>query len=66
MKVYSTGDGPDIYEDKLKEIAVDDDGKWQPTLLLVGTRLGIEKITPRYWEALKTSLQMKQSIGIAG
>lgn len=66
LKVYNTGDGADVYEDKLKEVAVDDDGKWQPTLILVGTRLGIEKITPVYWEALKASLQMKQSIGIAG
>ncbi|KAF1977137.1 autophagy-related protein-like protein 4 [Bimuria novae-zelandiae CBS 107.79] len=66
LKVYNTGDGADIYEDKLKEVAVEDDGKWQPTLILVGTRLGIEKITPRYWEALKASLQMKQSVGIAG
>ncbi|CAA9962083.1 Peptidase family C54 protein [Pyrenophora teres f. maculata] len=66
LKVYVSGDGADVYEDKLKEIAVDDDGEWHPTLILVGTRLGIDKITPVYWEALKASLQMKQSIGIAG
>lgn len=66
LKVYNTGDGADVYEDKLKEVAVDQDGKWHPTLILVGTRLGIEKITPVYWEALKASLQMEQSIGIAG
>ncbi|KAJ4291203.1 Cysteine protease atg4 [Kalmusia sp. IMI 367209] len=66
LRVYNSGDGADIYEDKLREVAVDDDGKFQPTLILVGTRLGIEKITPVYWEALKTSLQLKQSVGIAG
>lgn len=66
LRVYVSGDGADVYEDKLKEVAVDDDGEWQPTLILVGTRLGIDKITPVYWEALKASLQMKQSIGIAG
>lgn len=66
LRVYISGDGADIYEDKLREVAVDDEGAFQPTLILVGTRLGIEKITPVYWEALKTSLQMKQSIGIAG
>lgn len=66
LKVYVSGDGADVYEDKLKQIAVDDDGNWQPTLILVGTRLGIDKINPVYWEALKASLQMKQSIGIAG
>jgi cysteine protease ATG4 len=67
LRVYVSGDGADVYEDKLKQVAVDDDdGEWHPTLILVGTRLGIDKITPVYWEALKASLQMKQSIGIAG
>jgi len=43
------------------------DGKFfKPTLILVGTRLGLDKITPVYWEALKSALQMSQSIGIAG
>jgi cysteine protease ATG4 len=66
LKVYVSGDGADVYEDKLKQIAVDDDGQWQPTLILVGTRLGIDKITPVYWEALKASLQIPQAVGIAG
>lgn len=66
LRVYVSGDGADVYEDKLKQVAVEDDGTWQPTLILVGTRLGIDKITPVYWEALKASLQIKQSIGIAG
>ncbi|TQS37106.1 hypothetical protein Golomagni_02431 [Golovinomyces magnicellulatus] len=39
---------------------------FKPTLILVGTRLGIEKITPVYWEALGASLRMPQSMGIAG
>ncbi|UPX19483.1 Cysteine protease atg4 [Ascochyta rabiei] len=66
LNVYVSGDGADVYEDKLKQIALDEDGRWRPTLILVGTRLGIDKITPVYWEALKAALQMKQSIGIAG
>lgn len=41
-------------------------GKFNPTLILVGTRLGLDKITPVYWEPLKSTLQMQQSIGIAG
>jgi cysteine protease ATG4 len=65
LRVYMSGDGADVYEDKLKEIAIDD-GVFQPTLILVGTRLGIDKINPVYWEALKSSLQLRQSIGIAG
>jgi cysteine protease ATG4 len=39
---------------------------FKPTLILVGTRLGIDTITPIYWEPLKNSLQMDQSVGIAG
>lgn len=66
LRVYVSGDGADVYEDRLKQVAMEDDGEWQPTLILVGTRLGIDKITPVYWEALKASLQMKQSMGIAG
>lgn len=47
-------------------IAKPDGATFVPTLVLVGTRLGLDKITPVYWEALKASLQMPQSIGIAG
>lgn len=48
------------------KIAKPDGITFYPTLILVGTRLGIDKITPVYWEALVASLQMPQSIGIAG
>jgi hypothetical protein len=66
LKVYVTGDGSDVYEDSVMKVAKTDDGVFHPTLILVGTRLGIDKITPVYWEALKASLQMPQSMGIAG
>ena len=66
LRVYSTGDGPDVYEDSFMQIAQPDGGEFHPTLLLVGTRLGIDKVTPVYWQALIASLQMPQSIGIAG
>lgn len=66
LRVYVSGDNADVYEDNLMEVAVDENGTFQPTLILVGTRLGIDKITPVYWEALKSSLQMPQSVGIAG
>jgi cysteine protease ATG4 len=64
--VYITGDGSDVYEDSFMNIAKSDGIIFKPTLVLVGTRLGIEKVTPAYWEALQASLQMTQSIGIAG
>lgn len=43
-----------------------DGEKFHPTLILVSTRLGIDKINPIYNEALISSLQMPQSVGIAG
>ncbi|KAH8158669.1 hypothetical protein CIB48_g9579 [Xylaria polymorpha] len=66
LRVYSTGDGPDVYEDNFMKIAKPNGTTFHPTVILVGTRLGIDKITPVYWEALAASLQMPQSIGIAG
>ncbi|KAK8203976.1 hypothetical protein IWZ01DRAFT_514515 [Phyllosticta capitalensis] len=66
LRVYITGDGSDVYEDSLMRIAKDGDGTFHPTLVLVGIRLGIDRVTPVYWEALKASLQLPQSIGIAG
>ena len=66
LRVYVTGDGSDVYEDTFMSIAKPDKSDFTPTLILVNTRLGLDKITPVYWEALKCSLQMPQSIGIAG
>lgn len=66
LRVYITGDGSEVYEDSFLAIAKPDGSAFKPTLILVGTRLGIDKVTPAYWEALKKSVQMEQSIGIAG
>ncbi|KAJ9665966.1 Cysteine protease atg4 [Coniosporium apollinis] len=66
LKVYITGDGSDVYEDAFMKIARSTDGSFHPTLVCVGIRLGIDRVTPVYWEALKAALQMPQSIGIAG
>lgn len=66
LRVYSTGDGHDVYTDTFMKTAKGDDDRFHPTLVLVSTRLGIDKITPVYWEALIASLQMRQSVGIAG
>ncbi|TQS33818.1 hypothetical protein Golomagni_05825 [Golovinomyces magnicellulatus] len=65
LSVYSTGDGPDVYEESFMKVACAN-GHFRPTLILVGTRLGIDKITRVYWEALISALQMPQSVGIAG
>lgn len=66
LRVYITGDGSDVYEDSFMKVAKDANGSFHPTLVLVGIRLGIDRVTPVYWEALKASLQLSQSIGIAG
>ncbi|KAK3168033.1 Cysteine protease atg4 [Lepraria neglecta] len=66
LKVYMNGDGADVYEDSFFKLAKANDGTFAPTLILVGIRLGIDRVTPAYWEALKASLQLPQSVGIAG
>lgn len=48
------------------KIAKSDGQIFNPTLILIRTRLGIDKITPIYWDALIAALHMPQSVGIAG
>ncbi|KAH6608843.1 cysteine protease atg4 [Trichoderma cornu-damae] len=64
--IYSPSDGQDVYEDSFMKVARPDGRNFHPTLILIGTRLGIDKITPIYWEALIAALQMPQTVGIAG
>jgi Peptidase family C54 len=66
LHVYITGDGPDVYEDALFRTAKKGKGVFEPTLILAGIRLGIDRITPVYWESLKAALEMPHSVGIAG
>lgn len=66
LRIYSTGDLPDVYEDSFMAIAKPNGVEFHPTLILVCTRLGIDKINQIYEQALISTLQMEQSIGIAG
>lgn len=66
LKVYINGDGADVYEDNFFKLAKGNDGAVTPSLILVGIRLGIDRVTPVYWDALKALLHMPQSVGIAG
>ena len=59
------GDGADVYEDKFLDIA-ESRTQFIPTLILMGVRLGIDRITSVYWDALKDLLCLPQSVGIAG
>ncbi|KAM0478311.1 hypothetical protein ACHAPX_005501 [Trichoderma viride] len=66
LNIYSPNDGQDVYEDGFMKIAKSDGQTFNPTLILIRTRLGIDKITPIYWNALIAALHMPQSVGIAG
>ncbi|KAB8245266.1 putative cysteine protease atg4 [Aspergillus flavus] len=65
-RVYVTNDTSDVYEDSFLRVARSGSGSIQPTLILLGTRLGIDNVTPVYWDGLKAVLQLPQSVGIAG
>lgn len=66
LRIYVNCDGADVDEQLFMDIAKPDRTTFHPTLVLLGTRLGLDKITPAYWDSLKSTLQMPQSIGIAG
>ena len=68
LRVYVTPSASEVYEDKFRSIACASatDSTIRPTLILLGIRLGLDRITPVYHEALKSSLTYPQSIGIAG
>ncbi|EEQ91369.1 Cysteine protease atg4 [Blastomyces dermatitidis] len=70
LNVYVTSDGSDVYEDRFRAIAsgggTGTSTDIRPTLILLGIRLGIDRVTPVYWEALKAVLKYPQAVGIAG
>jgi len=66
LRVYVRPDDSDVYEDSLFSLARDAAGNFQPTLILLGTRLGIDRVTPVYRSALSAALAMTQSVGIVG
>ncbi|PYH75964.1 hypothetical protein BO82DRAFT_396460 [Aspergillus uvarum CBS 121591] len=66
LNVYVTNDTGEVYRDRFLEIARSGTDVIQPTLILVGIRLGIDRVTPAYWNGLKAALQLPQSVGIAG
>ncbi|CAK3969140.1 cysteine protease atg4 [Lecanosticta acicola] len=68
IRVYARHNDGDVYVDSLIATATqkDADDKFQPTLIVLGIRLGIEKVTPAYHAALMASLELPQSVGIAG
>ncbi|KAF3403802.1 putative cysteine protease atg4 [Penicillium rolfsii] len=66
LRVYVTKDTSDVYEEQFIRLASDQSGEIQPTLILMGVRLGIDHVTSVYWDGLQEALQYPQSVGIAG
>ncbi|SCU87010.1 LAFA_0E04170g1_1 [Lachancea sp. 'fantastica'] len=61
--VIST-DSADVYEEEIEPIFA----KTQDAvvLLLLGVKLGLDKVNARYWDDIRQILASKQSVGIAG
>lgn len=66
LRVYVTKDTSDVYEEQFIRLASNQSGQIQPTLILMGVRLGIDHVTSVYWDGLQEVLQYPQSVGIAG
>ncbi|KAL3458474.1 cysteine protease atg4 [Aspergillus heterothallicus] len=66
LQVYVTDDSSEVYQDKFMDVCRNDKGLIRPTLILLGLRLGIDRVTAVYWDGLKAMLQLPQSVGIAG
>ncbi|KAI1303405.1 Cysteine protease atg4 [Mortierella claussenii] len=66
LSVYVTTDGV-IYKDQVEEAATQKKaGGFGHLLILVTIRLGIDKLNPIYNDAIKTTFEFPQSLGIAG
>ena len=67
LRVYARPDDNNVYLDTLLATATaPDTSTFHPTLILLGTRLGIDRITPTYHAALLAALELPHSVGIAG
>ncbi|KAF9966458.1 Cysteine protease atg4, partial [Mortierella alpina] len=66
LNVYVTTDGV-VYKDEVEEAATMKNKKeFGQLLILVTIRLGIDKLNPIYNDAIKTTFEFPQSLGIAG
>ena len=65
LQVYISS-GSDVYEKHFLSTAIDNEGNFRPTLILLGLRLGIDSVNHVYWDSLKQFLSCPQAVGIAG
>ncbi|OQN98892.1 hypothetical protein B0A48_15238 [Cryoendolithus antarcticus] len=68
LRVYVRPDDSDVYAASVIQTAtaLSANETFEPTLILLGVRLGIDRITPVYHAALRSLLELPQSVGIAG
>lgn len=68
LRVYARPDDSDVYVSSLLHTATQKsaDDVFQPTLIVLGVRLGIDRITPVYHTALEHALELPFAVGIAG
>lgn len=57
--------GSDLYENYVFKTAMEK-GVFHPTLILLGLRLGIDKVNEVYWDSLKAFFASPQAVGISG
>ncbi|CDR40646.1 CYFA0S05e02828g1_1 [Cyberlindnera fabianii] len=66
LRVYIGSDSGDVYEQDVFKVSRGSGEDFQPTLILLGVRLGIDQVNQVYWKSLKDILSSYQSVGIAG
>uniref|UniRef100_A0A6G1S3M2 Cysteine protease n=1 Tax=Aceria tosichella TaxID=561515 RepID=A0A6G1S3M2_9ACAR len=61
------GDVQELEDSKIESReTIETDGTWVPGILFIQLRLGLTKINPLYFAALKKTFQFKNSLGIIG
>ncbi|THW92388.1 hypothetical protein D6D15_03189 [Aureobasidium pullulans] len=66
LRVYVRPGDASVYQDSFMRVARDSDGSFHPTLILLGTMLGLHGFNTLYKEGVKAALRLPQSVGIAG
>nr|Q8NJJ3.1 RecName: Full=Probable cysteine protease ATG4; AltName: Full=Autophagy-related protein 4; AltName: Full=Pexophagy zeocin-resistant mutant protein 8 [Komagataella pastoris]AAL25849.1 Paz8 [Komagataella pastoris] len=66
LRVYFSSDCGDVYDTEVRELAYGDSDTFTPILVLLGIRLGVEKVNLYIGDLLRECLSLKQSVGISG
>lgn len=63
--IYVSDDGA-IYKDKATQLAVSDDEKWKPLVIIIPLRLGLDTMNEIYYPSVLETFKFPQSLGIIG